>query len=145
MKITEIEVHEITLEYKDWISYELTHYNGISRRTVYIVHTDTGEIGLGEGKKEPADIIEQYIGSNPFDWLGDETSLPLGTAMYDLMGKMAGIPVLIVGPGWFAKCEMRNAQLLTQAWIRFAKCEMRNARERIRLAAAWRLARFVKI
>ena len=93
MKITEIEVHEITLQYKDWISYELTHYNGISRRTVYIVHTDTGEIGLGEGKKEPADIIEQYIGSNPFDWLGDETSLPLGTAMYDLMGKMAGIPV----------------------------------------------------
>ena len=38
-------------------------------------------------------MLDQYIGSNPFDWLGDETSLGLGTAMYDLMGKAAGVPV----------------------------------------------------
>ena len=93
MRVTGIESHEITLEYVDWISWELTHYQGIGRRTVYVAHTDSGETGLGEGRSEPPEVIEQYIGSNPFDWLGDETSLPIGTAMYDLMGKAAGMPV----------------------------------------------------
>ena len=94
MKITRIEVHEITLEYEDWIAYQLNHYYGPARRTVYVVHTDNGLEGLGEGgTTEPQEIIEQYIGTNPFDWIGDETSLALGTAMYDLMGKAAGVPV----------------------------------------------------
>jgi len=94
MKITEIEVHEITLEYEDWIAYQLNHYYGPTRRSVYVVYTDNGLEGLGEGgSTEPQGIIDQYIGSNPFDWIGDETSLALGTAMYDLMGKAAGVPV----------------------------------------------------
>ena len=45
------------------------------------------------GGPEPQETIDQYIGSNPFDWIGDETSLGLGTAMYDLMGQAAGVPV----------------------------------------------------
>ena len=94
MKITQIEVHEITLEFVDWIAYQLNHYYGPSRRTIYEVHTDDGLIGLGEGgSTEPQDVLDQYIGSNPFEWMGDETSLGLGTAMYDLMGKAAGVPV----------------------------------------------------
>ena len=94
MKITEIEVHEITLEYEDWIAYQLNHYYGPIKRTVYVAHTDTDEVGLGEsGSPEPQKVIEKYIGTSPFDWVGDETSLGLGTAMYDLMGKAAGVPV----------------------------------------------------
>ena len=94
MKITEIEVHEITLEYQDFLAYQLNHYYGPIQRTVYVVHTDTGLEGLGEsGRREPQDVIDQYIRTNPFDWIGDETSLGLGTAMYDLMGKAAGVPV----------------------------------------------------
>jgi len=94
MKVTEIEIHEIMLEYEDWIAYQLNHYYGPTRRTVYVVHTDNGLIGLGEGgTTEAQEIIDQYIGSNPFDWIGDETSLALGTAMYDLMGKDVGVPV----------------------------------------------------
>ena len=59
-----------------------------------MVHTDAGITGLGEGHgPEPKETIEKYIGTSPFDWVGDETSLHLGTAMYDLMGKAAGIPV----------------------------------------------------
>jgi L-alanine-DL-glutamate epimerase-like enolase superfamily enzyme len=58
-----------------------------------VVHTDAGLIGLGEGSREKDDVIEKYRGSNPFDWIGDEVSLALGTAMYDLMGKAAGVPV----------------------------------------------------
>ena len=93
MKVTEIEIHEIGLEYEDWHAYALDHYYGMARRTVYVVHADNGLIGLGEGRTEPQEVIDQYIGSNPFDWVGDELSLALGTAMYDLMGKAAGVPV----------------------------------------------------
>lgn len=94
MKITEIEVHEITLEYVDWIAYQLNHFYGPAKRTVYVAHTDDGLTGLGEGgTTELEEVIDRYIGTNPFDWIGDETSLALGTAMYDLMGKAAGVPV----------------------------------------------------
>ena len=93
IRITEIETHDITLEYHDWIAYQLNHYYGPRERTVYVVHTNKGITGLGEGQKEAEDTVEKYVGTSPFDWVGDETSLPLGTAMYDLMGKAAGVPV----------------------------------------------------
>ena len=94
MKVTEIEVHEVVLEYQGFLAYQLNHYYGPTKRAVYIVHTDTGLEGLGEsGRAEPAEVIEEYIGTNPFDWIGDEMSLGLGTAMYDLMGKAVGVPV----------------------------------------------------
>ena len=94
MKVTEIEVHEITLEYEDWIAYQLNHFYGPEGRTIYVAHTDEGLVGLGEsGGTEPQEVIDQYVGSNPFEWMGDETSLGLGTAMYDLMGQSAGVPV----------------------------------------------------
>ena len=94
MKVTEIEVHQITPEYEDWIAYQLNHYSGPANRTVYVAHTDDGRVGLGEGgRPEPQEVIDQYIGTNPFKWVGDETSLALGTAMYDLMGQAAGVPV----------------------------------------------------
>ena len=93
MKITEIEVHEIKHRYVDWIDYPLMHYEGPKTRTIYVVHTDDGLEGLGEsGRTEPQETIDQYIGTSPFDWIGDETSLGLGTAMYDLMGKAVGVP-----------------------------------------------------
>ncbi|MEZ6147402.1 MAG: hypothetical protein R3B91_18660, partial [Planctomycetaceae bacterium] len=94
LRVTDIEVHEINVPYEDWIAYELNHYYGPSRRTVYIVHTNSDLIGLGEsGSRELDEVISNYIGSNPFDWIGDETSLGLGIAMYDLMGQAAGVPV----------------------------------------------------
>ena len=94
MKVTEIEVHEISLPFKDWLHYPLSHYGPPTRRTIYVAHTDTGLIGLGDGGRvvDPA-VLERYIGSSPFDWMGDELSLPLGMAMYDLMGQAAGVPV----------------------------------------------------
>ena len=94
MKVTEIEVHPITLEYVDWIAYQLTHFYGPITRTIYVVYTDNGLVGLGEsGSPESQEVIDGYIGTNPFDWVGDEISLGLGTAMYDLMGQYAGVPV----------------------------------------------------
>ncbi len=94
MKITDIEVHEIALEPHDWIAYQTYHYHGMPQRTIYVAHTDNGLFGLGEGGGPASQkVLERYMGTNPFDWIGDETSLALGTAMYDLMGKAAGVPV----------------------------------------------------
>lgn len=94
LTITDIEVHEITVPYEDWIAYELNHYYGPTKRTIYVVHTDQGLTGLGEGHSREADeVLQKYRGTSPFDWVGDETSLALGIAMYDLMGQAAGVPV----------------------------------------------------
>jgi L-alanine-DL-glutamate epimerase-like enolase superfamily enzyme len=94
IRVTDVEVHDISVPYHDWIAYQLNHYYGPSRRTIYVARTNTGLVGLGEsGSREPDDVIEKYVGSSPWDWVGDETSLGLGTAMYDLMGKAAGVPV----------------------------------------------------
>ena len=93
--ITDIEAHPIQLPYHDWIHYELQHFYGPTHRTIYIVRTNhPGLIGLGDsGSPESDGVVQGYIGTSPFDWIGDETSLGLGTAMYDLMGKAAGVPV----------------------------------------------------
>ncbi len=94
MKITEIEFYRVTLEYDEDRVYELMHYHALTQRTIYVARTDTGLVGLGEGENPPPqDVVAQYLGTNPFDWIGDETNLGLGTAMYDLMGKAAGVPV----------------------------------------------------
>ena len=94
LRVTQIECHDIYPEYQDFLDYVLMHFYGPSKRTVYIVHTNKGLVGLGESNgAEPETTLQKYIGTNPFDWVGDETSLGLGTAMYDLMGKAAGVPV----------------------------------------------------
>ena len=94
MKITDIDIHRVTLQYDEARAYELIHYHDLTQRTIYVVRTDSGLTGLGESEGiEKQEVLDRYIGSNPFDWVGDETSLGLGTAMYDLMGKAAGIPV----------------------------------------------------
>ena len=66
----DIEVHNITDEFVDWIAYELNHFYGPWKRTIYVVHTDAGLTGLGEsGSPEPEETIEKYIGTSPFDWV----------------------------------------------------------------------------
>ena len=109
MKVTCIELHDVALPYHDWIAYELNHYGGPSQRTICIAHTDTGLIGLGEGRATEEDV-DKYHGTNPFDWLGDDTSLALGTAMYDLMGKAARS----VDPG--CRWPAGRYQLIPSAW-----------------------------
>ena len=51
IRVTDIEVHEITVDYHDWIAYQLNHYYGPTTRTVYIVRTNKGIIGLGDGAR----------------------------------------------------------------------------------------------
>ena len=70
MVVTEIDIHRVTLSYDDARAYELLHYHDLTQRTIYVVHTDNGLIGLGEGEKpEEQEVLDLYIGSNPFDWM----------------------------------------------------------------------------
>ena len=78
MRVTDVEVHRVTLPYDSARADELIRYHDLTGRTIYIAHTDSGLTGLGESEGvEREEVLAQYIGSNPFDWIGDETSLGL--------------------------------------------------------------------
>jgi hypothetical protein len=100
LKVVDIEEHKIMAPYRDWAHYEMMHFHGPTKRVIYVVRTNSGLIGLGENEEPlPKDVLEKYIGTSPFDWFAGETSKALGTAMYDLMGKAAGIPAYkLIGP-----------------------------------------------
>src|SRR3989442_8893193 len=61
LKVTEIEVHHVTPEYNDWISYQLNHHFGPAHRSVYVAHTNQGLYGLGDGLDENEAVIRKYI------------------------------------------------------------------------------------
>jgi len=108
LKIVDIEEHRIQVPWADFQHYEMMHFYGPSRRVIYVVRTNSELIGLGESEDpQDKDVLAKYIGTSPFDWVADETSKALGTAMYDLMGKAAGVPVYkLIGPKYrsFVPC-----------------------------------------
>ena len=104
LRVTEIERHEILLPLNDYHATTLYRCQGaeIMSRTVFVVKTDNGLEGCGEGLGSswlPTGSLEKFIGTSPFDWIGDTTNLPLNMAFYDLMGKYLGVPVWkLIGP-----------------------------------------------
>ena len=103
LRVTEIETHEILLPYHDFNACTLFRYHGlgIQLRTIYLVKTNQGLEGYGEawGRGWPKEEVAKYVGTCPFDWLGDTSTLPINMAMYDLMGKFLGLPVwYLIGP-----------------------------------------------
>ena len=60
MKITEIEFYRVTLEYDEDRAYELIHYHDLTQRTIFLVRTDNGLIGLGESERpEFQEVVDQ--------------------------------------------------------------------------------------
>ena len=101
MKIIDIEEHEIVPPFQDYNALELFRYHGLSIQTrmIYVVKTDTGLEGYGESGLAPKGRFKDYIGTDPFDWLGDKKNLPMNMAMYDLMGKYLDLPAWkLIGP-----------------------------------------------
>src|SRR2546428_13004412 len=91
MKITDLEIREILLPYHDYNATWLFRYQGIETqlRTIYIVKTDIGLEGCGEGggPAQNKDQFAKYIGTDPFDWVADTENLAINMAIHDLMGK----------------------------------------------------------
>ena len=93
MKVTEIEVHPITLEYVTGSRTNSTTSTDPSRAQ-YTSYTRTMDWWDWGERKHGGTGGDRWIHRHhPFDWVGDEVSLGLGTAMYDLMGQYAGVPV----------------------------------------------------
>ena len=62
------------------------------RTALYLVHTDDGLTGLGEGAALDADQLAGYQGRSPFEYINDDGPGPLQIAFYDLMGQAVGLP-----------------------------------------------------
>ena len=104
LRITDIERHVVRLPVNDFNAKALYHSLGpkIMTRTIFVVKTEGGLEGYGESLGSswpPQGDIEKYIGTSPFDWIGDRLNLPINMACYDLMGKHLGVPVWkLIGP-----------------------------------------------
>lgn len=104
LRITEIERHVVHLPLNDYHAQTLYRCQGfeIMARTVFIAKTDAGLEGYGEGLGSnwlPEEDLQKFIGTSPFDWIGDKANLPMNMACYDLMGKFLGVPAWkLIGP-----------------------------------------------
>ena len=148
LRVTEIETHEILLPYHDFNARTLFRYHGlgIQLRTVYVAKTNhEGLEGYGEawGRGWPKDEVANYVGTNPFDWIGDTKTLPINMAMYDLMGKYLGLPAWkLIGPkvrdrvpvaAWTVSqppkqmaAEVRQAVRQGYRWLKYHVDEIQN-------------------
>ena len=94
MKITDIEIIPLRLPYQERIRRRLHHFGMAEKVTLYKFHTDTGPIGLGENPGEPfaQELLDPYLGTDPFDHVMGTGLFNLDMACYDLMGKHLGLP-----------------------------------------------------
>ena len=82
------------------------------KTTLYLVHTDEGLIGLGEGGPLTDADLSRYSGHSPFEYIMDDGVGPLQIAFYDLMGQAVGLPISrLLGPSretaplaWWSHC-----------------------------------------
>ena len=104
LRITGIEWDEILVPYHSFNSQALFRYHGrgLQLRTIFRVRTNSDLVGLGEswGAASMTDKeMARYVGTSPFQWLGDRRNLFLNMALYDLMGKSLGLPAWrLIGP-----------------------------------------------
>ena len=95
---------------------------------VYLVHTDEGLTGLGEGESISNDELAPYVGHSPFEYIMDDSVGPLQIAFYDLMGQALGLPIArLLGPSrataplaWWSHC-FSPAALQVEAKLALAR------------------------
>ncbi|MFC1527026.1 mandelate racemase/muconate lactonizing enzyme family protein [Candidatus Latescibacterota bacterium] len=141
MKITEIEVLPLRVPYEERIRTRFHHFGMTEELTVYRFHTDTGIIGLGEsiGSAVGQDVLDRYVGTDPFDHIMGRGSFNLDMACYDLMGKHLGQPAWKlmgqqirhwVAMGWWMPCmspedTAAEVQVAAERGYRGLKCKAR--------------------
>ena len=93
MKITDIEIIQVKAPYHQGISELMIRRNLYQINYVYKVYTDDGIIGIGDDGKQPDEVIQKYIGRNPFEFINGSAPTPLQQAFYDIMGKALDVPM----------------------------------------------------
>ena len=141
MKITEIEVIPLRVPYEARIRKAYYHFAMKEEVTVYKFHTDTGLVGLAENVGSPfgQEMLETYIGTDPFDHVMGQGRFNLDMACYDLMGKHLGLPAWKlmgqqvrqwVSMGWWMPCmsvedTAVEVQVAAERGYRGLKCKAR--------------------
>lgn len=115
MKITQVERILLDVPFVERVAHHMNRYlSSWSVVEVCKVTTDTGHIGYGEtivnytwGRVSPQKV-EQAQGKNPFDLLWDDSlGAGLQMALYDLCGKIAGVPCYrLLGPKVRDRCPI---------------------------------------
>ena len=141
MKITEIESIPLRVPYEERIRKRYYHFAMTELVTVYKFYTDTGLVGLGENPGPPFDqeVLDTYVGTNPFDHVMGEGRFNLDMACYDLMGKHLSLPAWKlmgqqvrqwVAMGWWMPCmspedTAAEVQIAAERGYRGLKCKAR--------------------
>ncbi|MFP6619938.1 MAG: enolase C-terminal domain-like protein [Pirellulaceae bacterium] len=144
--------------YHDYHRQTLFRYHGqnIQARTVYRVTTNLGLTGYGEcwgtNSLTPADF-KPYLGTSPFDWIGQRDNLSINMALYDLMGKYLQVPAWkLLGPQVRTKIpvafwtvsqtpdalaeEVRQAVQAGYRWLKYHVDEVQNVVDQTRAMQA---------
>ncbi len=93
MKITQIDVIKVKVPYHEGVNELMTRRNLYQIDHVYKVHTDVGLVGIGDGSRQSDEVVQRYIGRNPFEFMNGWAPTPLQQAFYDIMGKALRVPV----------------------------------------------------
>ncbi len=141
MKITDIEVLPLRLPYEERIRKQYYHFAMEEGHTVYRFHTDVGLVGLGENPGPPfeQELLNPYLGTDPFDHTMSTGPFNLDMACYDLMGKHLGVPAWKVmgqqrrqwvSMGWWMPCmspedSAAEVQVAAERGYRGLKCKAR--------------------
>ncbi len=141
MRITDIEAIALRVPYEDRIREQYHYFGSEEDVTVYKFLTDTGLVGLGENPGPPfeQELLDAYLGTDPFDHLMSEGRYNLDMACYDLMGKQLGLPAWKlmgqqmrrwVSMGWWMPCmapedAAQEVQVAAERGYRGLKCKAR--------------------
>ena len=141
MKITEIEVIHLRVPFEARIRMKFHHFGMDERLAIYRFHTDAGLVGLGEKVGSPfeEDVLDAYVGTDPFDHVMSTGHFNLDMACYDLMGKHLGQPAWKlmgqqrrdwVSMGWWMPCmspedSAAEVQVAVDRGYRGLKCKAR--------------------
>ena len=141
MRITEIEPIPLRLPHEERNRKRLYHWGKSEEVTVYKFHTDTDLVGLGENPGPPfeQELLDAYLGTDPFDHVMGKGRYNLDMACYDLMGKHLGLPAWKlmgqqvrqwVNMGWWMPCmspedSAVEVQVAAEHGYRGLKCKAR--------------------
>lgn len=123
MKISKVDIIPIFAPLAKRYDHRKVDLYGIDCRIVYRIETDNGIVGWGDQRVRPwyevnPDEGKALIGRNPLDFLHNDThGGGMGTAMYDLLGKVLEVPV------WKLLGPKRREWVPVAAWTRPASPE----------------------
>lgn len=121
-RITAVDIIPIFPKLAARYADRVTDMYGIDCRLACRIQTDSGLVGWGDQRvrpwfEVPADMGQDLVGRDPFDFLNGTQTGAINTALYDLMGRCLEVPAYkLMGP-------QRRTWVSVAAWTRPASPE----------------------